>query len=48
MSSKKKKRHQEYLERQKKKNSDKLKQRILNDPNSTMEEMAKALNIRLK
>jgi len=48
MSSKKKKRHQEYLKRQKKREIEKQKRKIINSPDSTMEEVAKALGIKLK
>jgi len=48
MSSKKKKRRKGYLERQKKREAEKLKQKIINDPNSTIEEKARAMGINLK
>ena len=48
IGSKKKKRYQEYLKRQKKKEVEKSNQKILYDKNSTMKEMANALGIRLK
>ena len=48
MSSKKKRRHQEYLKRQKKRDIEASKQQIINNPNSTMEEVATAMGIELK
>lgn len=48
MSNKKKKRYKEFLKREKKREAEKLKQKILNDPNTTIEEMAGVLGIKLK
>lgn len=50
MSSKKKKRHQAYLERQKKIEDRKIRKKKLDDTmqNGTIEEMAEAMGIKLK
>ena len=50
MSSKKKKRHQEYLKRQKKRDDERIKNEKYDDTmrNGTIEEMAEVMGIKLK
>lgn len=48
MSSKKKVRRKKFLIREEKRNDKKIKDEIISNPNSTMEEIAKALGIKLK